>query len=197
MIAFVNGILDCFDEEKVVIDVNGIGFNVFVTNETLNNLPSTGTNIKLYTYTLVREDAFLLYGFESSEELALFKKLITVNGIGPKGAMSLLSVMSADDLRFAILSGDSAMIAKAPGIGKKTAERVIIDLQDKVTMPSIAVPTASLSQNVTNSAAKEAVAALKALGYGQKEAYEAVSKAGVSDSDDVESIIKNALSYLI
>ncbi|MBR4768681.1 MAG: Holliday junction branch migration protein RuvA, partial [Lachnospiraceae bacterium] len=120
MIAYVNGILADIYEDRAVVDVGGIGMNVFISVSTASMLPGIGEEVKLYTYTLVREDTFSLYGFLSRDELALFKRLITVSGIGPKGGLSILSVMNADDLRFAILSGDSKLIATAPGIGKKT-----------------------------------------------------------------------------
>ncbi len=132
MIAFVKGKIEDLSEENVVVDVGGVGINVKISAGTFNLLPGMGGEVKLYTYTSVREDAFNLFGFLTRDELELFKKLITVNGIGPKGGLSILSVMSADELRFAIVSGDWAAIAKAPGVGKKTAERVILDLRDKI-----------------------------------------------------------------
>ena len=119
MIAFVKGKIEDLSEENVVVDVGGVGINVKISAGTFNLLPGMGGEVKLYTYTSVREDAFNLFGFLTRDELELFKKLITVNGIGPKGGLSILSVMSADELRFAIVSGDGAAIAKAPGVGKK------------------------------------------------------------------------------
>ena len=130
MIAFVNGIVEDYSEEAVILDVNGIGYEIKISGDTAAALPSIGERMKLYTYTYVREDAFCLYGFLTKDDLEIFKKLITVSGIGPKGGLAVLSVMSADDLRFAIMSGDAKMIATAPGIGKKTAERVILYLRD-------------------------------------------------------------------
>ncbi|MDE6964946.1 MAG: Holliday junction branch migration protein RuvA, partial [Lachnospiraceae bacterium] len=117
MIAFVKGKIEDLSEENVVIDIGGVGVNVKISAGTFNLLPGIGGEVKLYTYTSVREDAFILFGFLTRDELELFKKLITVNGIGPKGGLSILSVMSADELRFAIISGDWAAIARAPGIG--------------------------------------------------------------------------------
>ena len=134
MIAFVKGRIDDISEENVVLDVGGIGYNIKISTGTAASLPGIGEEIKLYTYTCVREDMFSLFGFLTRDELEIFKKLITVNGIGPKGGLAILSAMSADDLRFAIISGDAASISKAPGIGKKTAERVILDLKDKISI---------------------------------------------------------------
>lgn len=119
MIAYVNGIIEDITEDNVVIDVGGLGYNVRISSDTAAKLPGVGAQVRLYTYTCVREDAFLLYGFLSRNDLEIFKKCITVNGIGPKGALAILSVMDADSLRFAILSGDTKAISKAPGIGAR------------------------------------------------------------------------------
>ncbi len=201
MIAFVNGTIEEFYEDRVVIDTGAFGVNVFVSAGTASMLPPRGSSVKLYTYTQVREDSFSLYGFLTRDELALFKKLITVSGIGPKGGLSILSVMSAEDLRFAILSGDSGFIAKAPGIGKKTAEKVIVDLRDKVAMDD-RISLQGMSGNEpsvqTDGGAKnEAVNALVALGYRSKEAYEAVNRVEGTDTKDVEAVLKEALTYLL
>ena len=137
MIAFVSGILSDSTEDAAVVDVSGVGYRVLVSPGTLDKLPAVGTPVKLYTYFCVREDALLLYGFLTKEELGLFKQLITVSGIGPKAGLSLLSVMSVDDLRFAIFSADARAIAKAPGVGKKTAERLVLELKDKIGAPGV------------------------------------------------------------
>ena len=133
MIAFVQGEIADITEDTVVLSVNGFGINVHISGRVAAELPGIGEKVKLHTYTLVREDAFLLYGFLHKNDLELFKKCITVNGIGPKGALAILSTMDADALRYAILSKDAKAIAKAPGIGQKTAERLILDLKDKVS----------------------------------------------------------------
>lgn len=119
MIGFVKGRIDEISEENVVVDIGGIGCNVKISSETAAQLSGVNEEVKLYTYTCVREDLFQLYGFLTRDELEIFKKLITVNGIGPKGGLAILSVMSVDNLRFAIIAGDAAAIAKAPGIGKR------------------------------------------------------------------------------
>ena len=135
MIAFLSGTLEYLSGDLAVIDVGGVGYEVNVSAEVSGNLSSIGTGniVKLYTYMYVREGQIALYGFLSRGDLALFKLLITVSGVGPKGGLSLLSVLSADDLRFAIVTGDAKMISRAPGIGKKTAERLILDLKDRVS----------------------------------------------------------------
>ena len=134
MIGFVKGEIADFQEDYVVIEVNGMGMNVRATNQTLTNIGSIGDEVKLYTYLYVKEDAFMLYGFPAKEDLKVFKLLITVNGIGPKGALSILNAISPDELRFAILAGDAKAIAKDPGIGAKTAGRVILDLKYKLSL---------------------------------------------------------------
>lgn len=202
MIGFVHGILEELTKDCAVLDVNGFGINVNISTSTASYLPPLGEEVKLYTYTCVREDSFSLYGFSSKDELELFKKLITVNGIGPKGGLSLLSAVSADDLRFAILSGDVKLISSAPGIGKKTAERVVLDLKDKLSwntdlfekdiVKNANIETASSDSGIK----KEAVAALVALGYSSADAHKAVNSVNITDDMDSEAILKDALKAL-
>ena len=164
-------------------------------------LPGINEEIKLYTYTCVREDMFSLYGFLTRDDLEIFKKLITVNGIGPKGGLAILSVMSADDLRFAIMAGDAATISKAPGIGKKTAERVILDLRDKISVEDTLIhremqPVQIGSSSDNNHAKNEAVEALTALGYSATDALHAVKNVHIDENMDVETILKLALKNM-
>lgn len=184
----------------MVIEVGGIGYNVKVSARVAQGLPGIGRQIKLHTYTLVREDAFLLYGFLTKSDLDIFKKCITVNGIGPKGALAILSVMDADALRYAILSGDAKAISKAPGIGARTAERLILDLKDKVSFDDgmidreISANRAASPQ--ADGAAKEAVEALVALGYGQAESLKAVSQIPDAETMDSGALLKAALKKM-
>lgn len=202
MIAYVKGTLEEITENNAVVDVGGIGYNVKISAGTMNLLPGLHQNIKLYTYTCVREDSFSLYGFLTKDELEIFKLLITVSGVGPKGALSILSVMSAQDLRFAVLAADSRMIARAPGIGKKTAERLILDLRDKVSMED-AVESAAMADGgaenggMQGDARNEAVEALVALGYGSADALRAVGKVSGVDENDTEAILKAALKRMV
>ncbi|WP_034446902.1 Holliday junction branch migration protein RuvA [Butyrivibrio sp. AE2032] len=205
MIAYVNGILESLEEGLAVVDVGGIGMNVFVSGSTMDRMPGIGEAVKLYTYTNVKEDSFTLFGFLSRDELALFKMLITVSGIGPKGGLSILSVMTPDDLRFAIMAGDSGSISKAPGIGKKTAERITLELRDKIKATeadmlkgSGAVTMDDLSGEAS-SARDEAVAALVALGYNSGDAMKAVRKVLTANEDaasDTEKLLKLALKEM-
>ncbi len=206
MIAYVNGILENLEEGNAVIDVNGIGYNVNISGSTMDRMPGIGEMVKLYTYTNVKEDAFTLFGFLSRDELNLFKMLITVNGIGPKGGLSILSVMTPDDLRFAIMAGDSKSLAKAPGIGKKTAERIALELRDKLKVSEdellgggSTVSGDSITSEGENSARDEAVAALVALGYNSADAMKAVRKVLASDKaagEDTEKLLKLALKEM-
>ena len=201
MIAFVKGRIDDISEENVVLDVGGIGYNIKISTGTAASLPGIGEEIKLYTYTCVREDMFSLFGFLTRDELEIFKKLITVNGIGPKGGLAILSAMSADDLRFAIISGDSASISKAPGIGKKTAERVILDLKDKISIEDTLVQKEIHQYSDSNGrgdqhAKNEAVEALTALGYSATDALHAVKAVQIEDDMDVETVLKLALKNM-
>jgi len=202
MIAYLKGKIADIAEENVVLEVNHIGYNVKITGRTLAMLPSVGEEIKVYTYTYVREDAIHLYGFLTRDDLAMFKLLITVNGIGPKGALAVLSVMDADELRFAIISGDAKAISKAPGIGGKTAERAILDLKDKVSIEDSFVNQESESYRKgmgdpgTENVVGEAAEALTALGYSAADALRAVRQVENAEDLSVEEILKLALKKL-
>lgn len=201
MIGFVRGIVEDLTEENVVVEVGGIGFNIKISPGTAALLPGFGEETKLYTYTCVREDQFSLYGFLTRDDLEIFKKLITVNGIGPKGGLAILSVMSADDLRFAVISGDAGAISKAPGIGKKTAERVILDLKDKISLEDTLLhremqQPGRQTAGAAHQAENEAVEALTALGYSASEALHGVRNVRIEDDMDVETILKLALKNM-
>lgn len=201
MIAFVRGEIADISEDNVVLDVGGIGYNIKVSAQTIQQLAGIGKEVMLHTYTCVREDAFQLFGFLTRDELSIFKKLITVNGIGPKGGLAILSVMSADDLRFAIISGDAKAIAKAPGIGSKTASRVILDLKDKVSVEETLIQREmnayeASSESGSLQAENEAVEALVALGYSPSDAVKAVKKVNAPSDADVEVILKLALKNM-
>ena len=205
VIAYVNGILESIEEGLAIVEVGGVGMNVFISGSTMDRMPGIGEAVKLYTYTSVKEDSFTLYGFLSRDELSLFKMLISVNGIGPKGGLSILSVMTPDDLRFAIMAGDAGTISKAPGVGKKTAERITLELRDKIKateddmLRSSSAVTLDDLTGEASSARDEAVAALVALGYNSSDAMKAVRKVlaeNDSASDDTEMLLKLALKEI-
>ncbi len=210
MIASLTGTVESCSDTGADLDDNGIGFEVNMSAEGIRELSSRSADelVHIHTYmSFGREGDVTLFGFLSAEELRLFKKLITVSGIGPKGALALLSSMSVDDLVFAILSGDAKTISRAPGIGKKTAERVVLDLRDKLELASEEADTAfsadagagSGEEKAGSSAAEEAAEALTALGYARAEALKAVRKAGSAegaDPSDVQALLSGALRYL-
>ena len=194
MIGFIRGDIEAIYEDKVVIDTGSIGYNVYVPASVIDKI-KIGDEVTMYTYLNVREDAMNLFGFLSRDDLDMYKMLISVNGIGPKAALSILSYLSINDLKYAIVSGDAATISKANGIGKKTAEKIILELKDKIDSISsnrddvVSIDT-SESSNIN-----EAVLALESLGYSKVESLKAVKTANAKDS--VEDIIKEALKHLI
>lgn len=200
MIAFVKGILDTVDADRVVVENQGVGFEILVPGSVAEGLPETGNEVKLYTYTHVREDALQLYGFLTGDERKMFELLITVNGIGPKGALAILGVMDADTLRFSILAGDDKSIAKAPGIGTKTAAKLILELRDKCSleMPEGESQSGRGKQPSDDAAdaGNDAVQALVALGYSSGEAAAAVRRVDITPDMGVEDILKQSLKNL-
>ena len=207
MFAYVNGFLEDTTVDNAVIDVNGFGINVRISADTASRLPGIGEEVRLYTYTYVKEDAFLLYGFLSRSDLEMFKLCITVSGIGPKGALAIVSVMDADALRFAIMSGDAKAISRAPGVGARTAQRLILELKDKISIDDTLISreiaaggaqgilTAG-SLHIDSEKKKEAVEALVALGYGQAESLKAVNALEDVETMDSGAILKAALKKL-
>ena len=201
MIGYLKGEVAGIYEEQIVLEVSNIGYNIKMSASTIDCIRGLGEEIKVYTYLSVREDAMQLYGFLTKDDLDFFKLLIQVNGIGPKGALGILSVMTTDDLRFAILSADAKTISKAPGIGAKTAQRLIIDLKDKVSLEDafeerLASKGRGVSQNPVSDAKNEAVEALTALGYSATDALRAVKSVETTEDTDVELILKQALKNI-
>lgn len=202
MISYVRGELVSLEEDKVIVDVGGIGYGIFMPQQAISLLPEIGEEVKIHTYMNVREDAMQLYGFLTKDDLRIFRMVIGVSGIGPKGGLSILSVLSSDDLRFAVMAGDAKAIAKAPGIGKKTAEKLIIELKDKLHIEDV-LHTNEVSGDIsvengrTNESQKEAVQALVALGYGQTESLKAVRSVSCGETSSVEEILKQALKCMM
>ena len=202
MISYVRGELAAVEKDKVIVDVGGVGYGVFMPEASMGLLPQIGEEIKLHTYLNVREDAMQLFGFLTRDDLEIFRLLIGVSGIGPKGGLSSLSKLSADDLRFAVLSGDAKAISSAPGIGKKTAEKVIIELKDKLNLEEMLEPkdVSSSAEVVGGGLAgeiqTEAVQALVALGYGSTESLREIKKVDLEQAKTVEDVLKQALKNL-
>ncbi len=199
MYAYIKGEIVDITDDNLVLECNNIGYNIRIPLSVAQRLPGIGADVKIYTYTSVREDAFNLFGFLSKDDLEIYKKLIAVNGIGPKGALSILSAMSADDLRFAILSGDAAAIAKAQGIGKKSAERIILELRDKVSMMSksdLDSEDLTTGTSVDTGTKNEALEALVSLGYTPSDALRAVRQIEITEDMDAGAVLKQALKII-
>lgn len=198
MISFVRGVLVQRTENSAILDTGGIGFEIFVPVSALEKLPPVGNEVTLYTYMNVKEDEMSLYGFIDRDDLAMFRLLITVSGIGPKGAQAILSGLSADDLRFAILSQDVKAISKAQGVGAKTAQRVIMELKDKVDISdgfSHLAEVPAPGRQAASSERNDAVMALTVLGYSNSDALKAVSRVQ-TEGKSTEEILHDALKLL-
>ena len=203
MISFIKGELSEILGSSIIVDTGGVGYEINVPLTVLSELPRIGEEVKIYTYFKVSEDAMSLYGFSSQKDKEMFEQLIGVSGIGPKGALAILSTLSPDDLRMAIMAGDDKAIAKAPGIGAKTAQRVIIDLKDKIGIEDIMGVGKTSKANAAGASAvmtgviADAVSALSVLGYSQTEAMKAVRSIEINDDTTVEEVIKIALQRMV
>ena len=205
MLSYIRGELCAIEEQKAIVDVNGVGYGIYMPQQALSLLPPMGQQVKIHTYLNIREDAMQLFGFLTKEDLNVFRLLIGVNGIGPKAGLNILSCLSPDELRFAVLSGDAKAISATPGIGKKTAEKLILELKDKLNIEDMlehaahggdSEDLASGTDTASNTMQAEAVQALTALGYGSAESLRAVKKSS-PECSSVEDILKEALKFLL
>lgn len=203
MIAFIQGELCEVGQDTIIVACQGIGYEIQVPVSVAQSLSDPGSRVKIYTYTYVREDALGLFGFLTRDDLTVFKLLITVNGVGPKAALAILSSMTADELRFAILAEDAKAISKAPGIGPKTAKRMIIELKDKLDLESMIDnhgDSSTYAAGNTEAAASvrdEVIMALTALGYSNTEAVRAIRAVSGADEMDSETLLKQALKKIM
>lgn len=200
MIQYIRGEVTWIEQEKAVIDVNGMGYGVFMPARVLNQL-QTGQTVMVYTYLSVREDAMLLYGFLDRDDLQTFKLLLNVNGIGPKAAIGVLSGLSSDDLKFAVLADDVKTISTAPGIGKKTAQKMILELKDKFNLEetfehSLAAPKNTAASPAVTSNKADAIEVLQQWGYSASEALKAVNKLEHAEEMSVEEILSQTLKMM-
>ena len=199
MIAFLKGKIEELEETKAIVDVNGVGYGVFITGRDASILSGNRETVKLYTYLQVREDAMQLYGFLKKDDLHVFQLLLGVNGIGPKAALGILSVLSANDIRFAVLAGDAKAISRAPGIGAKSAQKIILELKDKFDLQETFDSSLAETENdavVTvgdRQIQDEAVQALVALGYPAGESLKAVRSVQQTENMTTEDLLKAAL----
>ena len=210
MISFIRGLVADTTENAVILENNGIGYEIFMTGSSIEQVSRIDGEVKIHTYFQVREDAMQLYGFLSKDDLEMFRLLLNVNGIGPKAALGVLAGLTADELRFAVLSDDIKTISKAPGIGKKTAPKLkemgiltILELKDKLKLEDAfekklahEQEAASVSGFLIHDGRQEAAEALIALGYSSTDAMKAVRKVTDVSPDDVEALLKAALKQL-
>jgi Holliday junction DNA helicase RuvA len=194
MYAFIRGKLEYKELDRAVIDAGGVGYEIFVSSRTLSELPAAGEQVRVFTYLHVREDVMQLYGFGSREEKAMFIKLLGVSGVGPRVAMAILSGMTVAELAIALVTKDTRALSRISGVGKKTAERLILELRESVGESELAAAGPQASAVAGGGATQEAVQALMALGYSSVEATRAVGAAG--DVGSVEEIIVRALKAL-
>ena len=202
MISYIRGELAAQYEDKAIVDVGGVGYGIYMSAQSMSKLPPIGSEVKIHTYLNVKEDSMQLFGFLTVDDLNVFKLLIGVSGIGPKGGQAILSVLSPDDLRFAVMADDVKAISSAPGIGKKTAQKLIVELKDKLSIED------ALEHAITEDGAlkvqmstggeiqSEAVQALVALGYGNTEALKAVKQVEITPDMQVEELLKRALKFM-
>jgi len=195
MIAYVRGVLDHKEPSRLVVDVNGIGYEIFIPLSTYQKLPALGDQVKLFTHHHVREDAVNLYGFLSSEEKEIFELVLTISGVGAKVALSILSAMTVDVFRRSVAQGDMKTLTKIPGIGKKSAERMVLELKDKIGTVHV---DAEMMRVLGTESGNDAVAALLSLGTGQSAAEYAVYRAErlLGDEAKLEDVIAQAIKLL-
>ncbi|MBI5994130.1 Holliday junction branch migration protein RuvA [Clostridium perfringens] len=200
MYEYIRGQFQGISKDYVVIELNNIGYKIFTSGNTMSNMPKVGDEVLLYLEQIVREDFIGLYGFTTREELEMFKLLLSINGVGAKAALSLLSISTVDNLKYAIMMGDEKHITRAPGIGKKTAQRIILELKDKLKPDELTSEEGELIEGINDNSdysfnINETLSALMALGYTEKEAQKALEK--VDKTLSIENMIKESLKLLM
>jgi Holliday junction DNA helicase RuvA len=202
MFSYIRGTLADIDDNVVTVENNGIGYGMSASLNTIRQLPAIGSEVKLNTKLIPKEDSLTLYGFYDKEELKMFELLLCVSGIGPKGALAILGNMTVSDIQFAVAGGDAKAFAAAPGIGKKTAERIIIDLKDKVDI--IGAFEAKITSDLSGtkraapatSVKEEVLEALVALGYSPSNAARALDKMTITESTTTEQLLSDTLKQM-
>lgn len=197
MYEYIIGKYTGMNRDYIVVENSGIGYKIFTSGSTMSQLPQMNEEVKVFLQQIVREDFAGFYGFLTKDELSMFNLLLTVTGVGAKAALSLLSICSELNLKYAIASKDEKTIMRAPGIGKKMAQRIILELQDKVDAGAAGSAGGALSveAEAAEASSREAMYALLSLGYTEKEAAKALKE--VDQKDTVENIIKKCLKYLM
>ena len=200
MYEYIKGIYKGIYKDYIIIENNGIGYKIFTSGATMSAMPVIDEETLVFVEQIVREDFNGLYGFLTREELEMFKLLLSINGVGSKAALSLLSISRINNLKYSIMIGDEKHLCRAPGIGKKTAGRIILELKDKIKKEDLSKVEGTLEfieneENNNLSVVAEALGALLALGYSEKEAETALSK--IDKTESLENIIKNSLKALM
>ncbi len=196
MYSYIRGSVEEISKDYIVLEQGGIGYHILVPSSFSYMLHLHDQDVLVYTYFQASENGVFLYGFPDRETKHIFELLLTVNGIGPKSAIAILSTLSVDDLRFAILSGDEKAISKAPTIGGKTAQRIILDLKDKIDLSTAFEDKLKRGEPTSNSLKSEAIEALTSLGYSPSEALKAMQEIDITDDMTVEELLKLSLSRL-
>lgn len=200
MYEYIRGQFQGISKDYVVIELNNIGYRIFTSGNTMSNMPKVEDEVLLYLEQIVREDFIGLYGFTTREELEMFKLLLSINGVGAKAALSLLSISTVNNLKYAIMMGDEKHITRAPGIGRKTAQRIILELKDKLKPDELTSEEEQLIEGINDNSdysfnINETLSALMALGYTEKEAQKALEK--VDKTLSIENMIKESLKLLM
>jgi Holliday junction DNA helicase RuvA len=196
MYEYIRGTYAGMNKDYIIVENNGIGYKISTSGSTLAKIPKVDEQIMLYLQQIVREDFIGLYGFLTREELNMFNLLLTINGVGAKATLSLLSISNVNNLKYAILSGDEKTIMRAPGIGKKMSQRIILELKDKIQKEQGDICQGdNIEIDENTGKGSEALEALIALGYSEKEAEKAMKN--IDKKDSIENIIKNALKFLM
>lgn len=196
MIGRLKGTVISKQAPDLMLDVNGVGYELLIPLNTFFDIPDLGETVALHTHFVVREDAQQLYGFSQLEERGLFRNLIKVNGVGPKMALAILSAMTASDFVHCVRGNDIAALVKVPGVGKKTAERLLIEMRDKIASMAIS-ETVQPAQNLGKDISAEAESALTALGYRPQDAAKMISRVAQEDIETAEQLIRAALKTMI
>lgn len=199
MYEYIKGIFQGINKDYIIVENGNIGYKIFTSGNTMASMVKKGEEVKIYTHQIVREDFIGLYGFLTKEELDMFNLLLTINGIGAKAALSLLSISTVDNLKYSIATSDEKSIVKAPGIGKKTAQRIILELKDKIDIKemveNITIEGSMEGFIINESKERDAIEALMALGYTEKEGQKALKE--IDKELSIEDIIKEALKKLM
>ena len=196
MYSYIKGSLEIKSKGYIVVECSGIGYKIFMSDKSLNEIGNVGDNVKVYTHYHVREDEISLYGFKSDEELRMFELLLTVSGIGAKSAIATLSNIEPSEFALAVISDDVNRITKIPGIGKKTAQRLILELKDKLKSEEIEKNKEEIEKEIKQTEGlNEAISALQVLGYSRREIDDAFENANL-EGLSIEDIIKKGLALL-